>query len=89
VAVTECPVCGVALTRAGGWCEIPGCPCFGLRGAEAEAAAHRWRSRPSMAQARTFGGADAGTRNLDGMHALDLLLDDLAVRVAIEHRDLE
>jgi hypothetical protein len=60
-AVTgECEVCGVPVGVLG-TCEIPGCPAYGTRAgsAEMDAAAERWRSRPSVAQARTMTGTDA------------------------------
>jgi len=58
--VTECAVCGVPLACYER-CESPSCPCFGTRGGspEMEAAAASWRTRPSVAAARTLAGSVA------------------------------
>ena len=55
-----CPVCGIMWGR-GEPCESPACPVVGMRmgSDEAEGAALRWRSRPSVASARSFAGDDA------------------------------
>lgn len=57
-------MCAIPLGRHEA-CPSPACPCYGTRAgsAEMDAAAQRWRSRPSVAQART----------LDGRAALDAL----------------
>jgi hypothetical protein len=57
--VTPCEVCGIPLGRREP-CPSPACPCYGLPpGPEADAAAERWRSRASVAQARTMAGTVA------------------------------
>lgn len=52
-----CPVCTIPLGHRE-TCPSPSCPCYGLRSdsVEAEVAAERWRSRPSVAQSRTLTG---------------------------------
>ena len=58
--MNECPVCHIPLGRYES-CPSPSCPCVGTRcgSAEMEAAAAAWRSRPSIAAARTLTGQAA------------------------------
>jgi hypothetical protein len=62
---------------------VPACPAYGERGERARELAAACRARPSVAAASTW-GADA----LDGMMALDMLTDRMALTVEIEHREL-
>ena len=56
----ECKVCRIPLDYRE-TCPSPGCPCVGTRAGSPEmaACAAAYRSRPSVAQARTLSGADA------------------------------
>jgi hypothetical protein len=69
--MTPCQVCAIPLRRHE-CCPSPACPCYGLAPgtAEADQAAQRWRSRPSVAQARTMRGEDA-LDHLDRMSWLE------------------
>jgi hypothetical protein len=89
VAMTPCPVCQIPLAFSE-TCPSPSCPCYGMRSgsAEAESAAAAWRSRPSVAAARTMPGRAAleiieRGAWLDMMEARGRVID-----VEIEHRAL-
>ena len=80
-----CQVCAVPLAYRER-CESPACPCFGtMAGSDAmEAAALAWRSRHSVAAARTFGGRDA-LAALERRAWLDFQEAATAVEFVIEH----
>jgi len=83
--VTPCEVCGVPLDR---WesCPSPACPCYGTRAdsPEMDAAAERWRSRPSVAAARTLNGA-AALELIELRTRLDYL-EAAGELIEVEHR---
>jgi hypothetical protein len=81
-----CEVCGIPLGYRE-TCPSPSCPCFGLRcGAEMEAAAERWRSRPSVAQGRAMTGS-AALEIMENRAWLELMdLRGITIDLEIEHR---
>lgn len=85
--MTACEVCGIPLGHYE-TCPSPSCPCYGLRGGspEMDAAAERWRSRPSVAQARAMGDDVLAALERDAWLELGRAAGDL---IDIEIRHLE
>ena len=86
MALGACEICGIGLGHYDA-CPSPSCPCYGLRcGAEMDAAAERWRSRPSVAAARTLSG-DAALEILENRAWLDYEeARGMVIDIEIEHR---
>jgi hypothetical protein len=90
--MTPCPVCAIPLSTANReTCPSPACPCYGLRSDsdDAQRAALRWRSRHSVAAARTWDGANA-LAHLEAQSWLDMQeARGELISVMIEHADAD
>lgn len=88
----HCTICKIPLSYASREvCPSPSCPAFGCAAGspEMEAAAFRWRSRPSVAQSRTWDGADA-LAHLEAQSWLDMQeARGELISVMVEHADAD